>query len=199
MLDSEALKAVKDSPWFWFSATLLGSFLAGFAAFQGLMTIAGRTQVDEQELKTLRADKETVARLQQQLIVTNSDFQARLSTRTSDIQPSELTFHGSGTAETNLVAIDAVSYPRTVKLVAHASVRAEVNGWLRIIVKGTRKQCRSGDFYRNPSEPDLLSGEISCDETLGPGESAQFSAIAENGRADARTVDLQVTVVPQRI
>jgi hypothetical protein len=208
MLSAITLKAIKDSPWFWFAGLLLGAFLSGFGTYPALLSFLGRTHIDERELKELRASREALPRIQQQLALSNSESQSRVAalvqrldkpspSEQPDVKPPVQTFRGSGTSETNLVAIAPTSYRRMVRLTARAVSNAAVGGRMTIVVSGTERTCASGDFYRNPNQGPELSGAVECEEMLAPGQSRQYLARAPNINADGRTIDLQVVVSPQ--
>jgi hypothetical protein len=208
MLNAITLKSVKESPWLWFAGLLLGAFLSGFGAYPALMTFLERTQIDERELKDLRASHEALPRIQQQLAVANTESQSRVAALLQRLdqsgtpgqpqaRPPSQTFRGSGTSETNLISIASAPYARNVRLIARAISNAAVGGRMTILVAGTERPCTSGEFYRNPSQGSELSGELTCEEALAAGQSREYVARAPNINADGRTIDLQVVISPQ--
>src|SRR5947207_7090895 len=71
----------------------------------------------------------------------------------------ETTLVSDGTVSTSEIHLASSLQPRTVKLSAHGECRAGVGGsmrWLRIF-RGSSVFSSSGDRYRNPPLPELLS------------------------------------------
>ncbi|MGO4382495.1 hypothetical protein [Pseudoduganella sp. RAF53_2] len=209
MVKSDSLVLIKDSPWFWFMSLLFGAFLSGFAAYAGLMTLLGRTHVSSEELTKLKASADSIPLLQQQLVAANLEAQSRdrelkrsegvrcdgPAAKITEVIP--MTFRGSGTGETNLIAISAAPVARIARIVAHAVATAQINGYMKLEVTGAGQNCKSGRVYRNPTAGPELSAQVTCDEPIPPGESRQFIARAPNYDADGRSVDIEVTLRPQ--